>query len=72
MAKKTPRIPPKVQLIVSDDQNPAVELQPGMRFEVESVPLVDPTFRQAPAVGARLCGGTSTCLALVQIDPAER
>jgi hypothetical protein len=62
----------KVQLIVSDEPKPAVTLEPGMRFEVISVPLVGPSLRPESAAGARLCGGTSTCLALVQIEAEQR
>ncbi len=57
----------EVKLIVSDDETPAVTLRPGMRFEVRSVPLVDPTLQNLPALGARLCGGSGTCLALVEL-----
>jgi hypothetical protein len=58
----------EVKLIVSDDEAPAVTLRPGMRFEVRSVPLVDPTLQAAQAIGARLCGGSGTCLALIEIN----
>jgi hypothetical protein len=59
---------PTSYLIVSDETAPAVRLRDGMKFEVHSVTLVDPEMTPVPdKIGARLCGGTSTCLALV--DP---
>lgn len=66
-AKKRPR-KPAVNLVVSDDKIPKVELKAGMRFEVVSVAVVDEKLRRIPGIGARLCGGTSTCLALVDLD----
>jgi hypothetical protein len=68
MAKKATPAQPKIQLLVSDEAKPAVSVEPGMLFEVVSVPLVDPSLRTARPVGARLCGGTSTCIALVHIE----
>jgi hypothetical protein len=72
MAKKASRPASRIQLIVSDEEKPAVQLQAGMRFEVVSVPLVDPSLRPAGAVAARLCGSSSDCLALVAIDPEQK
>ncbi len=61
----------EVKLIVSDEETPAVTLRPGMRFEVRSVPLVDPTLQNVQVIAPRLCGGTNTCIALVEIiEPA--
>jgi hypothetical protein len=57
----------KMKLIVCDDEHPVVPLRAGMRFEVVSVPLVDPTLKKSQPIAGRLCGGTSTCLALVEI-----
>ena len=54
-------------VIVSDDEEPKLALKPGMRFEVHATSVVDPEFKKSTAVAARLCGGTSTCLALVEI-----
>lgn len=54
-------------LIVSDDTSPTVRLAPGMRFEVRAVTIVDAELKQAGPVAARLCGGTTTCLALIEI-----
>jgi len=55
-------------LIVSDDASPALKLKAGMRFEVHAVTLVDPALKPAGPVASRLCGGTSTCLALIEIE----
>jgi hypothetical protein len=60
----------KLKFIVSDEKNPKVTLKPGQRLEVVSVALADATLKKPKKIGARLCGGTDTCLALVDIDPA--
>lgn len=57
----------KLKLIASEGKNPKVELKPGMRLEVVSVSLLDPTLKKARPKAARLCGGTDTCLALVEL-----
>ncbi len=57
-----------VNLIVSERKVPKVELRPGMRFEVNTVRVVDERLTKPISVGARLCGGTSTCLALIDLD----
>jgi hypothetical protein len=58
---------PKLHLIASDEQEPTIKLKPGMRFEVHATTVVDPALKPAGKVAARLCGGTSTCLALVEL-----
>lgn len=60
------------KLIISDAASPnvAIPLKAGMRFEIVSVTTVDDKFRPTK-VGARLCGGSGTCLAIVDIA-AER
>jgi hypothetical protein len=57
----------KLNLIVSEDPKPSVALKAGMRLDVVSVSLVEPTLRPSRARAARLCGGTSTCLALFEV-----
>ena len=57
----------KLKLVVSDDQKPSVKLEKGMRLDVVSVSLVEPTLKPSRARAARLCGGTDTCLALVEV-----
>jgi hypothetical protein len=56
--------------IVTNEKHPAVRVKPGMKLDVQSVRLMDPTLRPAKTLAARLCGGTSTCLALVDIGQA--
>lgn len=57
----------KAHVIVSDDAEPAVKLKPGMRFEVVATTVVDAELKASDKVAARLCGGTNTCLALVEV-----
>ena len=61
----------KVKLVLHNDENPMVRLEPGMKIRVETVDLIgsDLDLEKLKKVGARLCGGTSYCLALVDIDP---
>ena len=59
---------PKVHLIESDESEPTVKLKPGMRFEVHATSIVDVQFKPAGKTAARLCGGTTTCLALIEIE----
>jgi hypothetical protein len=54
-------------LIVSDDAEPQMRLKPGMKFEVHATTVVDSALRPSTKVAARLCGGTSTCIALVKV-----
>lgn len=60
--------PAKGQLIVSDDQNPAIALKPGMKFEVVTVSVKEGERLKPSKTAARLCGGTSTCLALIAVE----
>ncbi len=57
----------KLNLVVSDEKKPSVKLEPGMKLDVVSVSLVAPTLKAARARAARLCGGTNTCLAVVEV-----
>jgi hypothetical protein len=57
-----------LRLIAADERNPKVELKPGMQLNVVSVSLLDPTLKKSRAKAARLCGGTDTCLALVELS----
>ena len=56
------------KLVVSEKASPAVTLKPGMRFDVRRVDIVNPDLKKVGKVAARLCGGTSTCLALIDLD----
>lgn len=57
----------KSHLIVSETTEPAISMKPGLRFEVQSVVVVDEQLKTSDKIAARLCGGTNTCLALVEI-----
>jgi hypothetical protein len=57
----------KLNFIVSEEQKPSVALKAGMRLDVVSVSLVEPTLKPSRARAARLCGGTNTCLALMEV-----
>lgn len=61
----------KVTLLASSDKNPKVVLKPGMRMEVVAVKLTDPKTMKPVKLAARLCGGSGTCLALIDIDPID-
>jgi hypothetical protein len=65
MAGKTSR---KLNLIVSDQKNPVGIAKPGTRLEVVGVTLAGPKGPAKKRIAARLCGGTSTCIALVDVD----
>jgi hypothetical protein len=71
MAKKSQSTAGKLTLIVSDQKNPQVVLKPGTKLEVASIKLADPSLKALRPVAARLCGGTSTCLALVETGPTR-
>ncbi|WP_029032298.1 hypothetical protein [Salinarimonas rosea] len=58
---------PRVHLIETDDPEPALRLKPGMRFEVRATTVVDPELKPVKKSAARLCGGTNTCLALIEV-----
>lgn len=57
----------KIKFIASEEKNPTVKLKPGMKLEVIAVDLVEPTLKASKKVAARLCGGSRTCVALVEI-----
>jgi hypothetical protein len=56
-----------VQLIVSEDARPKIEVKPGMNLQVVSTVLVGPDLKKIKNIGARLCGGGGTCMALIDI-----
>lgn len=58
---------PEIKLIASDDKQPMVALKPGMRVEVTNVRIVDPSLIRRPKIAARLCGGSGTCIALIDL-----
>lgn len=57
----------KVTLLASNDKQPAVKVKPGQLLRVTSVVLQGPDAAKIKKVGARLCGGSGTCLALLDI-----
>ena len=65
--KKTTQVA-QIQLVESDDTTPSVPVQPGYKFEVVSVSVMDAETAKPSKLAARLCGGTSTCLALIKVD----
>ena len=56
-----------LNLVVSDRKDGGIGAQPGQRLDVVAVKLIEPTAGRPAKLGARLCGGTSTCLALVEL-----
>jgi hypothetical protein len=74
--EKKARRTAKIHLIASDEPEPRARLVPGKRYEVTVAPIVDNDLRAvadeaeaAPAARpARLCGGRTTCVAIVEIE----
>jgi hypothetical protein len=60
------------RLIVTNQTAPDVRLalKPGLKLDVISLTVVGPDLKTPKSLGARLCGGSSTCLALVEL-PGE-
>ena len=69
MDEKQKNIPPvKAKLIVTDEKNPSIAIKPGMKFQVASVSVVGPDLKkQGKAIAARLCGGSGTCVAVIEL-----
>lgn len=61
------RSEPKITMIVTDEKEPSVRVKPGQRLEIQTVAVKSAELKPAKGVAARLCGGTSTCLALVEL-----
>jgi hypothetical protein len=63
-----------VELIVSREKRPQVEVAAGQKLSVVAVSFRGPVENIAATIGATLCGGTSTCIALIHTgevgDPA--
>jgi hypothetical protein len=38
-----------------------------MKLHVTAVQLVEPTLKASKKIAARLCGGSGTCLALIEV-----
>lgn len=62
----------KLKLIASKKKKPLGSAEPGQKLQVVAVTL---TGEQAgplkKAIGSRLCGGSGTCLALVDVEKGE-
>ena len=61
-----------MKLIISDEKQPKVTLKPGMKLEVVSVSLASTDLKKPKKIAARLCGGTSTCLALIEVGNEKK
>jgi hypothetical protein len=57
----------KMTLIASPEKRPAVNVKPGQELRVTAVSIQGADLAKIKKAGARLCGGTSTCVALVDI-----
>ncbi len=57
----------KMTLIASPEKRPAVQVKAGQELRVTAVSIQGADLAKIKKVGARLCGGTSTCLALIDI-----
>ena len=56
--------------IESDETEPTLaghKLRVGQKFEVKAVSVKESQLGAAQKLGARLCGGTDTCLALTEV-----
>jgi len=67
MAKRKSANAPSLRFIVWDEKSPSVALKPGMRLNVVSTVLVGPDLKKIRNIGARLCGGSGTCMALIDL-----
>lgn len=64
---KSKKQPSRIKLVLQKEEFPKVELRPGMKIQVEQIELVGATAEDLKKIAGRLCGGTSTCLALIDI-----
>ena len=67
-AETESKIKTTIRLIESDEQNPRIVAEPGTRIEVVGIELISGETQKPRKMAARLCGGTSTCLALVKTE----
>ena len=67
MAQRKAAKSSSMRFIVSDEKSPSIALKPGMRLDVVSTTLVGPDLKRLKNIGARLCGGSGTCMALVDL-----
>ncbi|MDQ1829791.1 hypothetical protein [Massilia scottii] len=65
--KARPEVDGEVHLIVSDDASPSIPMEPGKTWRVTTVSVVAPNMERSNAIAARLCGGSNTCVALIEV-----
>jgi hypothetical protein len=58
---------PSSYLVVSNTQEPTIKVQGGKKYDVKHVQLIGEAGLPPSKIGARLCGGTSTCLAIIEV-----
>ena len=59
----------KINLIISDEKKPLGSAKPGKKLEVVAVTLSGAKAASLKkAIGARLCGGSGTCLAVMDVE----
>lgn len=58
----------KITLIASDNKRPKIELKPGQKLDVFTISVRSPLGKGKKKIGARLCGGTNTCLAMIELE----
>lgn len=56
-----------MKLIATDEEKPDITGKHEGKYDVISVSVVEPNLQPSARVGARLCGGTSTCVAIVAV-----
>lgn len=62
----------KINLIVSNEKRPLGAVKPGQKVQVVGVTLSGAqALLKRKRLGARLCGGSGTCLAIVDIDKGD-
>ena len=57
----------EITLIASDSKNPLGSAKKGTKLQVVSVRLAGNAEKSRPVMGARLCGGSGTCLAVFKV-----
>lgn len=65
--KMASKKPGKITLIASDSKNPIGTAKKGTKLQVVSVQLAGSAGQKRPTIGARLCGGSGTCIAVHEV-----
>ena len=63
--KTTPAPKTRIHLVESDSKTPMIVAKPGVRIELVSVSTPD---GRPSKLAARLCGGSGTCVALIETE----